>query len=65
MKTEGALKFVFEKETKNYYRFKEVADGQPFVIGTLYVQKWAFNDKPVELEVSIREPERPKEGGAK
>jgi len=55
VKTEGVLKFKYEKDTKNCHRFKEVAEGQPPVIGVLYVQKWAFNNKPTELEVTIKE----------
>lgn len=41
---EQDLIFILERETKNCYRFKEVpANGQPPIIGTLYVQKWAFS----------------------
>ena len=40
-----ALTFVREKETKNCVRFVEEAEeGQPPVINTLYVQKWAAGD---------------------
>jgi hypothetical protein len=36
------LIFVLEKETKNTIRFQEKpADGQPPIIGTVYIQKWA------------------------
>lgn len=37
---------TFDKDTKNTVRFEEtsVAEGRPpAVIGTLYVQKWAWN----------------------
>ena len=35
---EKRLTFELERETKNTYRFQEVAQGTPPVIGTLYVQ---------------------------
>lgn len=56
MKVEGTLVFELEKETKSTYRFTEVTNGAP-VIGTLYVQKWVFNEKPKMLEVKVREKE--------
>ena len=38
---EKTVKFKVEKETKNTVKYNEVpAEGQPPVIGTLYVQKW-------------------------
>ena len=38
---EKTVKFKLEKETKNTVRFNEVPEeGQPPIIGTLYVQKW-------------------------
>lgn len=45
--------FEFEKETKNTIRYAEVGDGQPPVIGTLYVQKWALKGSPKKLKVTI------------
>ncbi len=51
------LKFKLEKSTKNTYRYQEEpADGKPFVVGTLYVQKWALkNPAPEELTLTIEE----------
>ena len=49
--------FDFEKETKNTVRYAEVADGQPPIIGTLYVQKWALKGSPKRLKVTIDVPE--------
>ena len=46
--------FILEKETKNTYRFKEkTEEGKPPIIGTIYVQKWAFATAPKELKVTI------------
>ncbi|MGA2066427.1 MAG: hypothetical protein ABSG86_15740 [Thermoguttaceae bacterium] len=50
--------FTFEKETKNTLRYTEVAEGQPPVVGTLYIQKWAFKGAPPQrIEVTILAPE--------
>jgi hypothetical protein len=49
--------FTFEKETKNTLRYAEVAEGQPPVVGTLYIQKWAFKGQPARIEVTIQVPE--------
>ncbi len=49
--------FEFEKETKNTLRYSEVAEGQPPVIGTLYVQKWALKGAPKRLKVTIEATE--------
>ena len=49
--------FTFEKETKNTLRYAEVAEGQPPVVGTLYVQKWAFKGTPQRIEVTLLVPE--------
>ena len=45
-------KFVFERETKNTYRFKEVGDTDP-IIGTLYIQKDAIDDRPEKIKVTV------------
>lgn len=45
------INFEFERETKNTYRFAEVAD-EP-VVGTLYVKKSAFKSAPTGLTVTI------------
>ena len=49
------LSFEYERETKNTFRFKEIPEnGQPPRVGSLYVQKWAFNGTaPSKLRVSI------------
>lgn len=64
MKVEGKIVFKFDKDTKNCYRFKEVAEGRAPVVGTLYVQKWAFNAVPKELTVTIHETAATSGGGA-
>lgn len=47
------VEFEMEKETPNTVRYKEVpAEGQPPVIGTLYLQKWfAGSAKRVKLTI--------------
>lgn len=53
-KIEKTVKFVIEKETKNTVKYNEVpGEGQPPIIGTLYVQKW-FAGNATELEVIVR-----------
>ncbi len=55
-KTEKTVRFKIEKETKNTVKYNEVpAEGQPPIIGTLYVQKW-FAGTAAELEVTVRKP---------
>ena len=49
---ETTVKFEFERETKRKYRFKEVAE-EP-VMGTLYVSKDLFDQRPDALEVTLR-----------
>lgn len=51
MKVERA--FEVEKETKNTVRYTEVAEGQPPVIGTIYVQKWALKGIPKKVKVTL------------
>ena len=50
--TERKVTFVYEKDTKNKYRFTEDAD-EP-VMGTLYVTKDLFDQRPRRLEVTLR-----------
>ena len=50
---ERTLTFELEKDTKNTYRFQEVAKGAPPVIGTLYIQKWLFETAPTTITVTI------------
>lgn len=65
IKVKVELKFAIEKETKNCYRFKEVtAVDKPAVIGTIYVQKSAFENKPAGIEVVIQGVEATEGGGA-
>lgn len=45
------LTFVFERETKNCYRFQEQSPAP--VVGTLYVQKFAFLGAEVPKEGSV------------
>jgi hypothetical protein len=53
---EKTVKFKVEKETKNTVKFEEVPEeGQPPIIGTLYVQKW-FVGNATEIEVTVRKP---------
>jgi hypothetical protein len=47
------IEFEKEKDTKNTVRFAEVqAQGEPPIIGTLYVQKWFVGDA-TSLRVTI------------
>jgi len=49
------IRFDKEKETKHTVRFAEVTEaGKPFVIGTLYVQKWFAGDRK-NLTIEIKE----------
>ena len=52
-----ALKVVLRraKETKNTVRYEESETGEPQVIGTLYVQKWAIHrlEDPEAITVTI------------
>jgi len=49
---EKKLQFRFEKETKNTIRYAEVTEGQPPVIGSLYIQKW-FLGTPVPQQITV------------
>ena len=49
--------FEVEKETKNTIRYTEVAEGQPPVIGTIYVQKWALKETPKKLKLTLESEE--------
>jgi hypothetical protein len=55
--SDKVVKFEIEKETKNSVRYKEVPeDGQPPIIGSLYVQKWfAGNTKNLEVTISKKD----------
>ncbi len=50
--------FEVEKETKNTIRYTEVAEGQPPVIGTIYVQKWFLKEEtPKKLRLTLESEE--------
>ena len=49
---ETRVRFKFERETKRTYRFQE--EGDPPVVGTLYVRQDAFDHRPNRIEVTIR-----------
>ena len=53
-----ALKVILRRaeETKNTVRYEESETGQPQVIGTLYVQKWAAHrlEDPETITVTIQ-----------
>jgi hypothetical protein len=49
---ERKVAFEYEKDTKNKYRFTEDAD-EP-VMGTLYVSKDLFDQRPQRLEVTLK-----------
>jgi len=54
MKDEIVRTFTIEKETKNTVKYSEDQDGEPPVVGTLYVQKWAAGSPPpAKLSVTI------------
>ena len=43
-----------DKTTKNTYRYAEEAKGKPPMIGTLYIQKWAFEtEAPTTIVVQV------------
>lgn len=47
------VKFKKLKETKNTVRFEEeTEDGQPPIIGSLYIQKWFAKDRD-QVRISI------------
>jgi len=54
IEVEVKMSFTFEKETKNCYRFKEVAGDKPVVVGTIYLKKRVFEKKPAGIEVTVQ-----------
>lgn len=48
--------FTLERQTKNTYRYQEDEDGQPPVIGNIYIQKWAAGTSPPKQVRVIVEP---------
>jgi hypothetical protein len=49
---ERKVAFDYEKDTKNKYRFSE--DAEEPVMGTLYVSKGLFDQRPERIEVTLR-----------
>ena len=48
------IQFSLESETKNTFRFEEQPEeGQPPVVGRLYVQKWALPRGTQKVKVTI------------
>ena len=48
----------YERETRRKYRFREIVDGDgPPVIGTMYVSKEAFKERPniIQIDLSVVE----------
>lgn len=41
----------FDKETKNTIRFREVTEGMPPAIGTIYIQKWKKPPRKIRLTI--------------
>ena len=53
-----SITFTLERETKNTIRYQEDSNGNPPVIGTLYLQKWLLGDSPPKkLTVTVAEVE--------
>ena len=52
METETIINFKYERETKNKFRFKE--DAEVPVMGTVYVSKTLFDERPEELEITLK-----------
>ena len=48
------LTFAMERQTKNTVRYQEQTGGEPPVVGTLYVQRWALGTPiPQRLTITI------------
>lgn len=49
-----SLTFKFKKDTKRTYCFEEVPEqGQPELVGSIYVQKHVFGSQPESIKVTI------------
>jgi len=48
--------FELERETKRTYRYREVVEGDPEAVGTIYVQKWATGNPPPKRITATLEP---------
>ena len=51
------INFVYEKETKNSVRYKELPEeGQAPIVGSLYLQKWfAGNSKKIVVSIEKKD----------
>jgi len=50
------LTFARDEETRNTYRYREVSEVDPPVVGTLYIQKEVLGTNPPErLTVTVQE----------
>ena len=49
---EHTITFTYERDTKNKYRYQE--DGDDLMIGTLYVSKSAFKERPNKVQVTLK-----------
>ena len=50
------IRLEVEKQTKNTYRYREIAEDAAPVVGTLYLQKWAarqLNDGEVPRAIKV------------
>ena len=50
---EKLITLTMEKETKGTYRYKEDGDADQYVIGTLYIRKSAFTERPIPQKLSV------------
>jgi len=48
--------FELERDTKRTYRYREVQEGDPEAVGSLYVQKWATGSPPPKRITATLEP---------
>ena len=52
---EKTVRMTLGKTTKGTYVYEEEGEGQPPVLRTLYIQKWALgSDPPKEIQVTIK-----------
>jgi hypothetical protein len=50
-----SAEFELEKETKNTYRMKEVTNGEPPKIGTIYLAKWLSSDGLRKIKITVED----------
>jgi hypothetical protein len=51
METKTKINFKYERETKNKFRYREDADDP--LMGTIYVSKSLFSERPEEIELTL------------